>query len=263
MPDLVAEGYDAVYAAWPTSPTFHALWARHAVDGECAPGFEHLSFATLDDQRRMASELRVAPGDRLLDLCCGAGGPGLWIARETGAALIGVDVSPVGLRLAAQRAVDHGIGNARFIAANATAIGLADACATTAMSIDALQYAEDKRAAFAEVARLLVPGGRFAFTAFELDPDRVAGLPVLGVDPIADYAPLLRDAGFEVETYEETPDWKHHLEAAYSAIIAEREALTREMGEQASGALLLEMTLTLEVTPYRRRVFVVARTPTR
>lgn len=263
MADLVAEGYDAVYAAWPTSPTFHALWARHAVDGRCAPGFEHLSFATLDDQRRIGTALRAATEDRLLDLCCGAGGPGLWIARETGAALIGVDLSPVGLRLAAQRATDHGMGNARFVAATATAIGLADACATAAMSIDALQYVEGKRAAFGEVARVLSPGGRFAFAAFELEPDRVAGLPVLGVDPVADYGPLLRDAGFDIEVYEETPEWKNHLEAAYSAIVAEQETLTREMGDHAFGALLLEMTLTLEVAPYRRRVFVVARAPTR
>jgi hypothetical protein len=31
------------------------------------------------------------------------------------------------------------------------------------------------------------------------------------------------------------------------------------MGEDAMNALLLEMTLTLQVEPYRRRVFTVAR----
>jgi ubiquinone/menaquinone biosynthesis C-methylase UbiE len=38
-----------------------------------------------------------------------------------------------------------------------------------------LQYAPNKAQAFAEVARILRPGGRFAFVAFELDQSRVAG----------------------------------------------------------------------------------------
>ena len=40
------------------------------------------------------------------------------------------------------------------------------------MTVDALQYAPNKVQAFAEVARILRPGGRFAFVAFELDPSR-------------------------------------------------------------------------------------------
>lgn len=44
MADPVAEGYDAVYAAWSSAATFHEIWARHAVDGRVAPGFEHISF---------------------------------------------------------------------------------------------------------------------------------------------------------------------------------------------------------------------------
>ena len=66
------------------------------------------------------------------------------------------------------------------------------------MTIDALQYAPDKRAALEEVARILVLGGRFVFLVFELEPARVAGLPVVGADPVDDYAPLLTATGFSV-----------------------------------------------------------------
>jgi ubiquinone/menaquinone biosynthesis C-methylase UbiE len=66
-----------------------------------------------------------------------------------------------------QRAVDRGIADSGFAVSTATAVGLASACATAAMSIDSLQYVPDKRATFREVARLLRPGGRFVFTAFE------------------------------------------------------------------------------------------------
>jgi hypothetical protein len=110
-----------------------------------------------------------------------------------------------------------------------------------------------------QVARILRPGGRFVFTAFELDAERVAGLPVLGDDPVEDYSAVLQAVGFRVETYEETPGWKDQLDAAYGAVVATQDVLSSEMGEDAMNALLLEMTLTLQVEPYRRRVFTVAR----
>jgi hypothetical protein len=55
-----------------------------------------------------------------------------------------------------------------------------------------------------EAARILRPGGRLVFTAFEVEPQRVEGLPVLGVDPVADYRPLLEEQGFAIEFYQET-----------------------------------------------------------
>ena len=55
------------------------------------------------------------------------------------------------------------------------------------MTIEAFQYAPNKRAALAELFTLLKPGARIALVCFEVDPAKVAGLPVLGVDPIPDY----------------------------------------------------------------------------
>ncbi len=72
---------------------------------------------------------------------------------------------------------------------------------------------------------------------------------------------MLQAVGFRVDTYEETPGWKDQLDAAYGAVVAAQDVLAPEMGEEAMNALLLEMTLTLEVEPYRRRVFAVAQQP--
>jgi len=51
----------------------------------------------------------LAPGQTLVDLGCGRGGPGLWLAREAGALLIGVDFSPVAADQATHRAVLFGL----------------------------------------------------------------------------------------------------------------------------------------------------------
>jgi ubiquinone/menaquinone biosynthesis C-methylase UbiE len=127
------------------------------------------------------------------------------------------------------------------------------------MSEDALQYVPDKRAAVAEAARILRPGARLVFTAFELDRARTAGLPIFGVDPVEDYRPLLTDGGFTVEAYEEAPGWPEPVTATYSALLNAGAALTQEMGQPAAAALFSELSITLQQQPYRRRVLVVAR----
>ncbi|HEX7526350.1 MAG TPA: hypothetical protein VF327_08590, partial [Gaiellaceae bacterium] len=82
MADLVGESYDAIYTAWPSSPTLRAIWMRHAVAGPYPAGFEHISFSTGEELGQIANALHLHPGERLIDLACGAGGPGLWTARE-------------------------------------------------------------------------------------------------------------------------------------------------------------------------------------
>lgn len=259
MTDAVAEGYDAVYSGWFSSPEFHSIWATHAVDGSVADGYEHLNFAPVEQLRRMAADLRLQPGDRLLDVACGAGGPGLWIAHETGAQLVGLDLSRVGTRRAEQRAHAPPVDGASFIVGSADSTGLATGSFMGAMSIDSLQYVPDKRAAFAEITRVLAPGGRFAFTAFEIDRERVVGVPVLGADAVGDYRPILQAVGLDVETYEQTRGWETRLRSAYSAVVAAETRLRPQMGDAAMDSLLLEMSLTLAVEPYRGRVYVAAR----
>lgn len=262
--DLVSAGYDAVYGSLPNSPTLRRLWHEHAERLEYPEEFGHIGFTTLAELRRIAGELRLGPGDTLADLGCGMAGPALWVARETGARLIGIDVSPVAVKEASARAEEFGLaGQANFVVGSFADSGLETDWADGAMSEDALQYAPDKQAALSEAARILRPGGRLVFTAFELDPERAANLPFLGADPVDDYRPALVKAGFSVEVYEEVPGWPEPMTATYSAVLKAREALTREMGEPAVGALFVEMSMTLEQRPYRRRVLVAATTEQR
>jgi 2-polyprenyl-3-methyl-5-hydroxy-6-metoxy-1,4-benzoquinol methylase len=61
------------------------------------------SYVTLSELHRIAFELRVGPGQSIVDLGCGHGGPGLWVARETGATLVGIDQSRRAIALAPER----------------------------------------------------------------------------------------------------------------------------------------------------------------
>lgn len=117
----------------------------------------------------------------LVDLACGAGGPGLWVAKQSGARLVGRDLSPVAADRATERAAAVGmVGRAEFGQGSFERTGIADQSADAAMTVDALQYAPDKMKAVAETARFLRRGGRFALAAFELNAGRVAGVSGLG-----------------------------------------------------------------------------------
>ena len=256
----VRAGYDAVYDALGRSETFDRIWRANAYGGDFPAEFAHIGFLTLGEARRLLEALAVGTGALLVDLACGAGGPGLWLAQQSGASLVGVDPSRAGLAAAEARARRVGLDKrSRFVEGTFEQTGLDDEAADALMSIEALQYAPDKRAALAEFLRILRPGATLAFIAFEVDPHKAAGLPVLGVDPIPDYRPLLEQAGFAIDAYEETPGWSTRVHAAFQAIIDAADTLAAEMGETAATSALAEAMVTVAVQPYPRRILAIAR----
>ena len=83
----------------------------------------------------------------------------------------------------------------------------------------------DRIAVFAEMARVLRPGGRFLFTADESDdPDRPAAVP--------DWAPIIERGGLSVVTREEIPNWAAQLKEMYDAWMANIDALRAGLGDE-------------------------------
>jgi SAM-dependent methyltransferase len=149
-------------------------------------------------------------------------------------------------------------GRAEFAQGTFAHTGIASGSADAVMTVDALQYAPDKSGALAEVARILRPGGRFAFVAFELDADRIAEVPGVWEDPIGDYRPLLETSGLSVLSYDQTPGWEDQVSGGFGAIVAHQADLEMEMGSPAATAAVLEASITLGLHPYRGHVLAVA-----
>jgi SAM-dependent methyltransferase len=133
------------------------------------------SFVSAAEILELARAAGVGEGTRVLDLCCGVSGPGSLIARSTRCLMLGVDSSPSALALANDRAVP----GSRFVAARVPALPL-EAAFEVVLLIETVLAFADKQRLVAEVARLLAPGGRFAFTFEEgapLSPAERASIP--------------------------------------------------------------------------------------
>src|SRR4051794_20419492 len=117
------------------------------------------SFMTAGEIRDLAVRAGIGPGVAVLDVCCGAAGPGLFLVREAGCVLRGVDVSPSAVALARRRAGDL---DCRFTASQVPPLpaGSFD----VVLLLETMLAFADKDALVHAVAAALRPGGRFAFT---------------------------------------------------------------------------------------------------
>jgi SAM-dependent methyltransferase len=254
----VGEVYDRLHFAQRRSATLKRVWL-HASGPDYPAAFDHLSFLTLAELQRAAAELRLGPGQTLVDLACGTGGPGLWIAHEAGIRVIGIDVSETALAEARSRAQQLNLHDrADYRRSSFEQTGLPEASVDGAFSVDALVYASDTAAAMQEIARILRPSARFVGTTFEVDLKVASALGLPAPSALEDYRPTLEAAGFRIVAYEETSGWAERLRATYRALRAEKEPLVADTGETAFKVLLAELARGAEDKLTKRRVFITA-----
>lgn len=117
------------------------------------------SFAGTGNPFRLGALL---PGERVVDVGCGAGFDSLIAARMVGAQgrVVGVDMTPAMLAKAREAAAEAGSATVTFREGYAEALPVPDGWADVVISNGALNLVPDKAAALSEMARVLKPGGR-------------------------------------------------------------------------------------------------------
>jgi ubiquinone/menaquinone biosynthesis C-methylase UbiE len=114
------------------------------------------------------SRLRLAPGDTVLDLCCGAGASAIPAAHAVGPAglVLGIDIAVPQLALARARAAAEGLANIEFRHGDATRTGLPDGGFGAVVCVFGVFFAPDMAAFVQEMWRLVRPGGVLAVTTW-------------------------------------------------------------------------------------------------
>jgi SAM-dependent methyltransferase len=105
---------------------------------------------------------RLSPGERVLDLGSGAGTDSLVAAQMVGedGSVTGIDMTPQMLAKARAAAAAMGATNVEFVEAEAERLPFPDASFDVVISNGVIDLIPDKDAVFAELHRVLKPGGR-------------------------------------------------------------------------------------------------------
>jgi SAM-dependent methyltransferase len=161
----------------------------------------------------LASGLGLAAGQRVLDVGCGIGGPSRYVAATYDCNVVGIDLTEEYCRVATLLAERAGLGNRiEYHPGNALAMPFADAGFEVAYTQHVAMNIEDKAQLYAEVWRLLKPGGRFGIydvlqgeggdVVYPVPWARDAATSFV-VRP-AELEALLEDAGFEIVSWRDT-----------------------------------------------------------
>jgi arsenite methyltransferase len=105
---------------------------------------------------------RLEPGERVLDLGCGAGTDSLVAALMVGGegSVTGIDMTPEMLAKARTAAGEAGLGNVVFVEGEAERLPFDDESFDVLISNGVIDLIPDKDAVFAEIYRVLAPAGR-------------------------------------------------------------------------------------------------------
>jgi cyclopropane fatty-acyl-phospholipid synthase-like methyltransferase len=178
--------------------------------------FGQSSWVTGDEYRRFFRMLELRAGEHVLDVGCGSGGPALFLARETGCRVTGVDISEAGIRAGETQARESGLQEAvTFRTADVCeTLGFGEGEFDALVCLDAVCHLCNRGRLFREWHRVLRAGGRLLVT----DPVVVTGL--VSKEELAtrsstgffEFCPpginerLLGEAGFELEPTEDATD---------------------------------------------------------
>jgi SAM-dependent methyltransferase len=198
--------FDTV-AGW-TEEAVRALGPEHAVPAGCRGSGSEGAL------RWLADRLGLAPGDRLLDIGSGVGGPAGWLAAERG-------VHPLCAEpmAAAARASSRLFGLPAVVAVSQR-LPLADGAVRAAWCLGVLCTTGDQAGLLAEARRVLADGGRLGLLVFVATGPLEPPLPEGNVFPAEDELHrLLDDAGFALEDTGEAdladspPEWSQRADA--------------------------------------------------
>ncbi|MDG3010618.1 methyltransferase domain-containing protein [Rhodococcus sp. D2-41] len=147
MPGEVVPPPGRAQAAW-QNRFGSAAWQRiqRVMAASFVPGY-----------RRVADQLRLRPGQTVVDVGCGPGNVTVRLAEAVGddGLAVGVDLSGPMLELAARQARP----NMGLLRADATGIPLRDHCAEAACATAVVMLVPEPVEALAEMVRIVVPGG--------------------------------------------------------------------------------------------------------
>ncbi len=116
--------------------------------------------ALVNMNRVLADTARIGRGDMVLDAGCGIGGSTIWLAKNVGARVVGLNIDRMQIQVAKRMSQERGIGDlVRFVVGDFTKTAFPDRSFDVVWGLESVCYAEDKRVFLKEAKRILKDGG--------------------------------------------------------------------------------------------------------
>ena len=132
-----------------------------AVTAEHLKAVDEFHIGGAEATAALLGQLDIGPETRVLDVGCGIGGPARMVAARTGARVTGIDLTPDFVETARRLTETVGL-QAEFVVGSALDLPFTDGAFDVATLLHVGMNIADKPRLFAEVARVLAPGGTFA-----------------------------------------------------------------------------------------------------
>lgn len=111
-------------------------------------------------KRHLVALADVTPADRALDLAAGTGDVAFAVAAAGARSVVGLDVTPRMLHLAAEKAARRGESRVRWLVGDMVALPCRSQSMTLVTTSYGLRNVPDLETAIDEIVRVLAPGGR-------------------------------------------------------------------------------------------------------
>jgi ubiquinone/menaquinone biosynthesis C-methylase UbiE len=118
--------------------------------------------------QRTIEHIKLQPGNKVLDVCCGSGASAIPAAIQVGVtgSVLGVDLAESLLELARNKSQQQGLSNIEFRSGDFTKLGLPDGSFDAIVCVFGIFFVPDMEAAVTELLRMLRPGGKLAITSW-------------------------------------------------------------------------------------------------
>lgn len=230
--EKVRQMYRAV-ASEPASGHFHFEMGRGLAErlGYLPADLDRIPSAALESFAGVGYYFDLAAlrtGERVVDLGSGSGTDSFVAALHAGAAgqVIGIDMTDAQLEKSRRQAQDGGVAHVEFREGLLERLPVETGAATCVISNGVINLCPDKRAVFAEAARVLGPGGRLALadivTALPLPPTVTCNATLWaacigGAAQEDDYRAAIEAAGLRVVAVRDNPQYRFLSRSAQNA----------------------------------------------
>ncbi len=203
--------------------------------------FDQDHYGGLEAVEALARRASIDRASRVLDVCAGLAGPARFIAQRWGARVTGIDLNAE--RAAGARRLTDRVGLerlVRIVCGDAQSLPFARAAFTAVVSQEGLLHVPDKARALDECSRVLVAGGRIAFSDWIAtrrlgDGERrrlEEWMAAVTLQSIEGYRALLARAGFgAIEAEDLSPEWVEILRRRHEMFRGMRADTVARLGQ--------------------------------